>query len=129
MPLKRCTKNGKKGWKFGDKGKCYTSKKDAIKQGIAIYGPKKFAEIMKKDSFGEVRDIVFSIFDDIKEKIVEYGAEDFSQKIKEETFNDTRNVILSVFYYHDFDKEISNNVSEEDKLNLYILAQDKDKNK
>lgn len=26
MPIKRCTKNGKSGWKYGDSGKCYTGK-------------------------------------------------------------------------------------------------------
>ena len=39
MPVKRCTKNGKKGWKWGDKGKCYTgkdAKAKAAKQGRAI---------------------------------------------------------------------------------------------
>jgi len=47
MPLKRCRKDGKPGYKWGDRGKCYTytpnndkerreAKKKAIKQGIAI---------------------------------------------------------------------------------------------
>jgi hypothetical protein len=47
MPLKRCTKNNKPGWKYGDSGVCYTysagdkkaeaaAKLKAIKQGIAI---------------------------------------------------------------------------------------------
>jgi len=39
MPLKRCQKNKKKGWKFGDSGKCYTgkgAKARAKKQGRAI---------------------------------------------------------------------------------------------
>ncbi len=47
MPLKRCTENGKSGWKWGNSGKCYTgkdAKKKAIKQGIAIEGPDKFKE-------------------------------------------------------------------------------------
>lgn len=26
MPLKRCTKKGKKGWKWGDQGTCYVGK-------------------------------------------------------------------------------------------------------
>lgn len=41
MPIKRC---GKDGWQYGDSGQCYTgpdAKKKAIKQGIAIDGPKK----------------------------------------------------------------------------------------
>lgn len=53
MPLNECQNNGKKGWKWGDQGHCYTGKegkKQAIKQGVAIEGPKKFADIMKKDS-------------------------------------------------------------------------------
>lgn len=47
MPLKKCSKDGKSGWKWGDAGACYTgpgAKKKAIKQGIAIEGPKKFAQ-------------------------------------------------------------------------------------
>jgi hypothetical protein len=39
MPLKRCQKDGKSGWKWGDSGKCYTGeggKKKAIAQGVAI---------------------------------------------------------------------------------------------
>lgn len=50
MPLKRCTQDGKSGWKFGDSGKCYVGpegKKLAIKQGIKIHGPKEFERIMK----------------------------------------------------------------------------------
>jgi hypothetical protein len=45
MPLKRCQDSEKKGWKWGDKGKCYTGpdgKKKAIQQGISIEGPEKF---------------------------------------------------------------------------------------
>lgn len=53
MPLKRCSDSGKPGWKWGDRGKCYTykkgdpssekkAKKKAIKQGVAIEGPDKF---------------------------------------------------------------------------------------
>jgi len=39
MPIKKCQKDKKKGFKFGDSGKCYTGKdarKKAVKQGIAI---------------------------------------------------------------------------------------------
>ena len=48
MPLKRCTENKESGWKWGDSGKCYTgrdAKKKAIKQGVAIEGPKKFQQM------------------------------------------------------------------------------------
>lgn len=41
MPLTRCTKNGKKGWKWGESGKCYigkNAKENAIKQMLAIGG-------------------------------------------------------------------------------------------
>ena len=39
MPFKRCTVNGRSGWKYGDEGKCYPGeegKKKAIAQAIAI---------------------------------------------------------------------------------------------
>tara|TARA_A100001391_G_scaffold125167_1_gene85347 strand:+ start:190 stop:462 length:273 start_codon:yes stop_codon:yes gene_type:complete len=48
MPLKRCSENKESGWKWGDSGKCYTgrdAKKKAIKQGVAIEGPKKFQQM------------------------------------------------------------------------------------
>lgn len=41
MPLKQCQIDGKRGWKWGDEGKCYTgpeAKSKAVKQGIAIEG-------------------------------------------------------------------------------------------
>ena len=47
MPLKTCTVDGKSGYQYGDQGKCYTgpgAKKKAIRQGVAIDGPKKFSE-------------------------------------------------------------------------------------
>jgi hypothetical protein len=58
MPLKRCSKNENSGWKWGDSGKCYTgksAKKKAIKQGVAIEGPKKFQQMASsfEDSFTE----------------------------------------------------------------------------
>jgi len=39
MPLMKCTKDGKSGWKFGQSGRCYTgpnAKEQAKKQGRAI---------------------------------------------------------------------------------------------
>ena len=45
MPLKKCSSDGKNGYKWGSEGKCYTgpgAKKKAIKQGLAIEGPEKF---------------------------------------------------------------------------------------
>jgi len=44
MPRKRCQKNGKKGWKWGNKGTCYTgkdAKEKADRQGRAIKSQKK----------------------------------------------------------------------------------------
>lgn len=41
MPIKRCTIDGKDGWKYGDEGKCYTgpnAKEKAVRQAIAIGG-------------------------------------------------------------------------------------------
>lgn len=43
MPLKRCTKDGKSGWKWGDAGTCYTgpnAKEQAMKQGRAVEASK-----------------------------------------------------------------------------------------
>ena len=40
MPLKRCTKDGVEGWKFGDIGTFHTgpnAKRDALRQAAAIY--------------------------------------------------------------------------------------------
>lgn len=53
MPLKKCQNNGKDGWKWGDQGTCYTGKEgknQAIKQGVAIEGPEKFAKIMREEA-------------------------------------------------------------------------------
>jgi len=44
MPVKRCTTNGKKGYKYGDSGKCYpgnAGKSKAAAQGRAIQASKK----------------------------------------------------------------------------------------
>ena len=56
MPLKKCTKDGKSGWKWGDSGACYTqkdAKKRTIRQGIAI-DPKKFKQEMSKGEIDEL---------------------------------------------------------------------------
>lgn len=50
MPLKKCSEDKRKGWQWGDSGKCYTgpdAKKMAIRQGIAIEGPEKFSKKVK----------------------------------------------------------------------------------
>ena len=44
MPIKKCTKRGKKGYKWGDQGYCYTgsgARSKALKQGRAISISKK----------------------------------------------------------------------------------------
>jgi hypothetical protein len=42
MPIKSCTlPNGKKGYKYGDSGKCYASRKDALRQAAAIKASQK----------------------------------------------------------------------------------------
>ena len=65
MPLKNCTVDGKAGYQWGDEGKCYTgpgAKKKALKQGVAVEGPEKFAQYMKSKgeelSEGEIKEIV-----------------------------------------------------------------------
>jgi hypothetical protein len=38
MPIKRCAmSDGSQGYKFGDKGHCYKSRKDAVKQAGAMF--------------------------------------------------------------------------------------------
>ena len=54
MPLKKCTVDGKAGYQWGDAGKCYTgpgAKKQAIRQGVAIEGPKKFSQMAYDQGF------------------------------------------------------------------------------
>ena len=65
MPLKNCTVDGKSGYQWGDDGKCYTGKdgkKKALRQGVAIEGPEKFAEYMRgrgeQLSVAEIKEIV-----------------------------------------------------------------------
>lgn len=44
MPLMKCSKNGKSGWKWGDSGTCYVGpngRKKALQQGAAIEISKK----------------------------------------------------------------------------------------
>ena len=41
MPIQRCTlKTGKKGWKWGKSGKCYSTRDGAERQAKAIYASK-----------------------------------------------------------------------------------------
>lgn len=66
MPLKRCKlPDGSQGWKYGDSGKCYKKKADAIKQGVAISGPEGFKKEMKK-SKGRRTEIIDSITEQLK---------------------------------------------------------------
>lgn len=45
MPIKRCNEDGVSGWKYGDSGKCYKSREDAIKQMKAIKYSQTHGEI------------------------------------------------------------------------------------
>jgi hypothetical protein len=57
MPLKKCSSDGKSGWKWGDQGHCYTGKdgkKKAIKQGVAIEGPEKFAQVANEEELNVI---------------------------------------------------------------------------
>ncbi len=54
MPLFRCTKDDKSGWKWGDEGKCFTgsgAKRKAINQGIAIEGPEAVQKILSNKGY------------------------------------------------------------------------------
>ena len=73
MPLKKCMKDGKSGWKWGDSGKCYTgpdAKKKALAQGLAIEGPEKFAKLVKMSSIDG--------FVDELDEVVRYSNIEFS---------------------------------------------------
>lgn len=51
MPVKICMKNGKYGYKWGDKGQCYIgddAKDKALKQGRAIESSKSKARKQQK---------------------------------------------------------------------------------
>lgn len=65
MPLKKCSKDGESGWKYGDSGTCYTGpdgKKKAIKQGLAINkGKWSEAELKEMDSIEGMRDLVAEV--------------------------------------------------------------------
>jgi hypothetical protein len=70
MPLKKCSNDGKSGYKWGDSGNCYTgpdAKKKAIKQGVAIEGPEKFTKMAKEYGMNvdasEIEFIVSCIYD------------------------------------------------------------------
>ena len=66
MPVKRCNSGGKSGWKWGDKGKCYTgpgAKKKAIKQGVAIEAPliqQGLDEVHEAKTVQEARSALYS---------------------------------------------------------------------
>ena len=71
MPLKSCNVDGKAGYQWGEQGKCYTgpgAKKKALRQGVAIEGPEKFAQYMKSKgeelSEGEIKEIVAFMHDE-----------------------------------------------------------------
>lgn len=75
MPLKRCSLKGQSGWKWGEKGSCYTGKdgkKKAIKQGVVIEGPKKFQE-MASDIYLTEEDIV-SVAEEMKDQGYDLGS-------------------------------------------------------
>lgn len=72
MPLMKCSKDGKSGWKFGDSGHCYIgpgAKKQAARQGAAIEISKKqrgeassenFQELIEELDFVEKTDLTLA---------------------------------------------------------------------
>lgn len=58
MPVKKCSTQGKVGYKYGDSGKCYTgsgAKAKAKKQGVAIEISKHATTPAKKKAEAEWR--------------------------------------------------------------------------
>lgn len=67
MPLKKCSSNNKSGWKWGDKGHCYTgkdAKKKALKQGYVI-DPQHFKEEITKSNIS--KDEILDLLNNEKE--------------------------------------------------------------
>lgn len=68
MPLMRCQKNGKKGWKFGQGGSCFIgpgAREKARKQGVAIkISQQKRGKAQKIDR----PSIMFQVIDYLKNK-------------------------------------------------------------
>ena len=85
MPLKKCSVDGKGGWKWGDQGHCYPGKegkKKAIKQGIAVEGPEKFAQIAS-------------------ENIEDYDGIDLYSVAFEAVYEETQNLAMSAMVAQD----------------------------
>lgn len=75
MPLKECTKNGQKGWSWGNAA-CQIgagAKKRAIKMGIAIEGPDKFKEEVAKSGLATAAEV-----DEVAEVMVLEGDQAFA---------------------------------------------------
>lgn len=92
MPIKKCQKDGKSGWKFGDSGTCYTGpfgKAKAQKQAKAMFtnGYKgKFNEIYEstmKTLQNESEDSNVDEFISKCESLKEKKAEDFIQPVED----------------------------------------------
>lgn len=92
MPIKRCQKDGKSGWKFGDSGTCYTGpsgKAKAQKQAKAMFanGYKgKFNEIYEsvmKSLQTEAEEPDFEAFGEKCNELKNKKAEDFIQPIED----------------------------------------------
>lgn len=86
MPLMKCSKDGKSGWKYGDGGHCYTgpgAKKAAIKQGIAIDGPNGFkhAEGVEMTTEAEFEEVYSEL------SLAEKVAYNLKKKKKKEPIN------------------------------------------
>lgn len=106
MPLKRCTKNGKQGWQWGDSGYCYvgglSSKKLAIKQGLAEGNGKLKAEDLYYDyniSEAEIEDAIAELT--FVEKVIAYISKKERDSIPDEDFGDSKNRKYPIRNQHD----------------------------
>lgn len=121
MPLKKCSQDGKSGWKWGDSGHCYTGpggKKKAIKQGIAIEGPKKFASMAELFDEPVTNDEICDVCFDLNYGVLEaamiavsiqdelalaYIPKSERDKIPAEDFGDPKNRKFPIRNQHDLD--------------------------
>ena len=92
MPIKKCQKDGKSGWKFGDSGTCYTGpsgKAKAQKQAKAMFAngyKRKFNEIYEstmKTLQNESEDSNVDEFISKCESLKEKKAENFIQPVED----------------------------------------------
>ena len=102
MPVQKC----KDGYKFGETGKCYKKKSDAIKQGFAIYKSSTFDDDMSFAEFLRKEDLFETLEFDNVETISEISlpSVDNWKKMLDNDYNDLKKDIDKLKHDIDFFK-------------------------